>query len=623
MKFSQKVILASSMLLLISIVLLSVQQSLLVKDKVEKLVESSLMELEQGVRDAVSAQMESKRALAKSTQEIIELAPLDQGYVADVLETSVVKQGFIAVGLGYERDGLVVENDDAWEVESSYDPRTRPWYQQAKAQNRLVVTEPYVDSTTKQVVISIGAPVRSQEQFIGSLFYDVDLGGLAKLVNQTNLFDAGYLFIVTPDGTTIAHPDVNKNGENISSYLPQVRIQEGEQRFEKEGVSYLVRLTKVGSEGWFVGAVLNESTVYSAISEMRSSSLIYVVIAVVLSVLALSVLMKALMRPLGALNAAIQDIASGNGDLTKRLDTNTDPEFAEMARGFNRFTENLQQQVIQSKAISADILNGTEMSVMGAERASSAVGSQLQELEQLATAMHEMSVTALEVANNAQSAAHAVKEADQVTSAGSKVVSDTTNAISQLSLRIDQAVEEVQGLESATTNIETILKVINEIAEQTNLLALNAAIEAARAGESGRGFAVVADEVRTLASRTQESTTQIRSMIEQLQAGASSVSSVMGESKATTDVAVTHAQQADHALQEIREIMQRITDMNLQIASAAEEQSLVAEEINSNTVRIKDLSTEVSQLAAQSNDAMAQQTVYVRQQDALLNKFIV
>ncbi|EHD2249500.1 methyl-accepting chemotaxis protein [Vibrio vulnificus] len=615
MKFSQKVILASSVLLLISIVLLSVQQSLLVKDKVEKLVESSLMELEQGVRDAVSAQMESKRALAESTQEIIELSPLDQGYVADVLETSVVKQGFIAVGLGYERDGLVVENDDAWEVESSYDPRTRPWYQQAKAQNRLVVTEPYVDSTTKQVVISIGAPVRSQGQFIGSLFYDVDLGGLAKLVNQTNLFDAGYLFIVTPDGTTIAHPDVNKNGENISSYLPQVRIQEGEQRFEKEGVSYLVRLTKVGSEGWFVGAVLNESTVYSAISEMRSSSLIYVVIAVVLSVLALSVLMKALMRPLGALNAAIQDIASGNGD--------SDPEFAEMARGFNRFTENLQQQVIQSKAISAEILNGTEMSVMGAERASSAVGSQLQELEQLATAMHEMSVTALEVANNAQSAAHAVKEADQVTSAGSKVVSDTTNAISQLSLRIDQAVEEVQGLESATTNIETILKVINEIAEQTNLLALNAAIEAARAGESGRGFAVVADEVRTLASRTQESTTQIRSMIEQLQAGASSVSSVMGESKATTDVAVTHAQQADQALQEIREIMQRITDMNLQIASAAEEQSLVAEEINSNTVRIKDLSTEVSQLAAQSNDAMAQQTVYVRQQDALLNKFIV
>ncbi|MDS1862940.1 methyl-accepting chemotaxis protein [Vibrio vulnificus] len=623
MKFSQKVILASSVLLLISIVLLSVQQSLLVKDKVEKLVESSLMELEQGVRDAVSAQMESKRALAKSTQEIIELAPLDQGYVADVLETSVVKQGFIAVGLGYERDGLVLENDDAWEVESSYDPRTRPWYQQAKAQNRLVVTEPYVDSTTKQVVISIGTPVRSQGQFIGSLFYDVDLGGLAKLVNQTNLFDAGYLFIVTPDGTTIAHPDVNKNGENISSYLPQVRIQEGEQRFEKDGVSYLVRLTKVGSEGWFVGAALNESTVYSAISEMRSSSLIYVVIAVVLSVLALSVLMKALMRPLGALNAAIQDIASGNGDLTKRLDTNTDPEFAEMARGFNRFTENLQQQVIQSKAISADILNGTEMSVMGAERASSAVGSQLQELEQLATAMHEMSVTALEVANNAQSAAHAVKEADQVTSVGSKVVSDTTNAISQLSLRIDQAVEEVQGLESATTNIETILKVINEIAEQTNLLALNAAIEAARAGESGRGFAVVADEVRTLASRTQESTTQIRSMIEQLQAGASSVSFVMGESKATTDVAVTHAQQADHALQEIREIMQRITDMNLQIASAAEEQSLVAEEINSNTVRIKDLSTEVSQLAAQSNDAMAQQTVYVRQQDALLNKFIV
>ncbi|ANS84795.1 Methyl-accepting chemotaxis protein PctA [Vibrio scophthalmi] len=623
MRFSQKIVAASSALLLVTVVLLSVQQSVLVKNEVETLVDTSLTELEQGVSTAVSAEMNDKRALAKSVSEMIQLDPNNRDYVSDVLETSVVKQSFIAVGFGYEADGSLVENDDAWEVESSYEPRTRPWYIEAKSRGEVVVTSPYVDPTTKKVIISIGAPVKSAGQFIGSLFYDVELNALADLVNQTNLFNAGYLFIVTQDGTTIAHPDAQRNGDKLSSYLPQVSIKEGVQKFERDGKPYLVRLTEVGSEGWYVGALVDESVAFSAIDDMRNSSMIYTVIALVLSVLVLSLLIKVLMRPLVVLNKAIQDVASGEGDLTQRLDTNTDEEFAELAKGFNTFTENLQQQIIQSKAISAEILMGSEQSVVGAQQASVAVASQLEELEQLATAMHEMSVTAMEVANNAQGASEAVKEAEQATSTGSQVVSDTTNAISQLSLRVDQAVEEVAGLESATSNIETILKVINDIADQTNLLALNAAIEAARAGDSGRGFAVVADEVRTLAQRTQQSTTEIRSMIEQLQAGASSVSNAMNESKTTADIAVTHAQQADQSLQEIRNIIQSITDMNMQIASAAEEQSLVAEEINSNTVRIKDLSTQVSDAAIQSNQAMSEQIGHVRQQDELLNKFVV
>ncbi len=203
------------------------------------------------------------------------------------------------------------------------------------------------------------------------------------------------------------------------------------------------------------------------------------------------------------------------------------------------------------------------------------------------------------------------------------MVSDTTESINALSARIDQAVEEVQGLESATANIETILEVINDIADQTNLLALNAAIEAARAGESGRGFAVVADEVRTLASRTQQSTTEIRTMIEQLQSGAKSVSDAMTESKHTAVSAVDNSQAANIALERIGSAIMRITEMNTQIAAAAEQQSLVAEEINTNTVKIKDLSTQVAETTENSSIAMQAQTENVREQDAVLNKFIV
>ncbi|EKO3405227.1 methyl-accepting chemotaxis protein [Vibrio fluvialis] len=623
MRFSQKIVAASSALLLIIILLLSIQQLSTVRSEVESLVNSSLKEMVAGVKNTITSEMTSKKALAQSMTEVLELNPEERAYVKNVLEKPKLKSSFLAVGLGYDADGTVVENDDGWEPGADYDPRKRPWFVDAKRVGKLTVTDPYVDVSTKKTIISIGTPVYENGQFKAAMFYDLELTKLADLVNSINLFDAGYLFIVTADGTTIAHPDTKNNGQKLNSYLPQVQLKEGTQRIEIDGHPFMVNFTLVPSENWYIGAIIDESIAFAAVSDLRNSSIIYTVIGLVLSVIGLSLLIKVLMRPLGVLNDAIQDVASGQGDLTKRLSTDTDKEFAELAKGFNIFTETLQHQIKQSKAIGEEIMRGAEQTMGTVHGSAEAMRAQLQELEQLATAMHEMAVTATEVANNAQGAASAAKEADDATVEGSRVVSDTTKSIDRLSAHIEMAVEEVRGLESATANIETILKVINDIADQTNLLALNAAIEAARAGESGRGFAVVADEVRTLAQRTQQSTTEIRSMIEQLQAGASSVSVAMNESKSTAEDAVAKSQLADAALQRIRNAIQQISDMNIQIASAAEEQSLVAEEINNNTVKIKDLSTQVSESAEEANIAMQVQTENVREQDAILNKFIV
>ncbi|CAI2306146.1 methyl-accepting chemotaxis protein [Vibrio parahaemolyticus] len=623
MKFRHKVVTASSILLLITVSLLSTQQVMTIRSQTQEHINSSVKEILTSVSNTVQSEMNAKKDLARSITEIIELSPNDRTYVKDILEKPTPKSSFLAIGFGYESNGFVIENDDGWDAGPDYDPRQRPWFIAAKNKGDLAVTDPYVDASSKNVIISVGTPVKQNGQFLAGMFYDLELTTLSDLVNQVNLFDAGYLFLVTDDGTTIAHPQSKYNGEKLNSYLPQVDLNKATQHIEVDNNPYMVSLTHIPSENWYVGAIIDETAAYSVVGELRNSAIIYSIIAVLASVIALTLLIRTLMRPLDTLNTAIKDVASGKGDLTQRLETDTDQEFSELAKNFNTFMENLQQQIIESKSISDQILTGTQITAEGARDSAGAIQTQLQELEQLATAMHEMSVTATEVANNAQGAASAAKEADQATIEGSSVVSESTQTINMLSDSIDLAVEEVQVLESATANIETILKVINDIADQTNLLALNAAIEAARAGESGRGFAVVADEVRTLAQRTQESTTEIRSMIEQLQSGASSVASAMHQSKGSAVEAVEKADLANDALQRIRDAIQRISDMNLQIASAAEEQSLVAEEINNNTVNIKDLSTQVADSANRTNEAMQSQHDNVRKQDEILNRFTV
>ncbi|HCE2150592.1 methyl-accepting chemotaxis protein [Vibrio parahaemolyticus] len=623
MKFRHKVVTASSILLLITVSLLSTQQVMTIRSQTQEHINSSVKEILTSVSNTVQSEMNAKKDLARSITEIIELSPNDRTYVKDILEKPTPKSSFLAIGFGYESNGFVIENDDGWDAGPDYDPRQRPWFIAAKNKGDLVVTDPYVDASSKNVIISVGTPVKQNGRFLAGMFYDLELTTLSDLVNQVNLFDAGYLFLVTDDGTTIAHPQSKYNGEKLNSYLPQVDLNKATQHIEVDNNPYMVSLTHIPSENWYVGAIIDETAAYSVVGELRNSAIIYSIIAVLASVIALTLLIITLMRPLDTLNTAIKDVASGKGDLTQRLETDTDQEFSELAKNFNTFMENLQQQIIESKSISDQILTGTQITAEGARDSAGAIQTQLQELEQLATAMHEMSVTATEVANNAQGAASAAKEADQATIEGSSVVSESTQTINMLSDSIDLAVEEVQVLESATANIETILKVINDIADQTNLLALNAAIEAARAGESGRGFAVVADEVRTLAQRTQESTTEIRSMIEQLQSGASSVASAMHQSKGSAVEAVEKADLANDALQRIRDAIQRISDMNLQIASAAEEQSLVAEEINNNTVNIKDLSTQVADSANRTNEAMQSQHDNVRKQDEILNRFTV
>ncbi|WP_434011756.1 methyl-accepting chemotaxis protein [Pseudomonas entomophila] len=248
---------------------------------------------------------------------------------------------------------------------------------------------------------------------------------------------------------------------------------------------------------------------------------------------------------------------------------------------------------------------------------------QHREIEQVATAANEMSATAQDVAHNASQAAQAARGADQAAREGLALVDANRQAIGRLANGMDTAMQEARALESRSEQIGSVLEVIRAIAEQTNLLALNAAIEAARAGEAGRGFAVVADEVRNLAQRTQVSVEEIRQVIEGLQQGTRDVVEAMHGGQRQAQDSATQMEQTLPALQRIGEAVAVITDMNLQIASAAEEQSAVAEEVNRNVAGIRDVTESLSGQADESARISQALNRLANQQQALMEQFRV
>ena len=300
--------------------------------------------------------------------------------------------------------------------------------------------------------------------------------------------------------------------------------------------------------------------------------------------------------------------AMAKGDLTYKMNIAGKDEYAWMCWEYSQSRKGFAKLINQILGSTGQLAAAAEELSTITEQSNSGVVRQQSETQQVATAMNEMSATVTEVAQNAANAATAAQEADDASKAGSDVVNTTVATINELAGEVMRTGEVIENLKQDSVSIGKVLDVIRDIAEQTNLLALNAAIEAARAGEQGRGFAVVADEVRTLASRTQQSTQEINEMIERLQNGANEAVDVMEHGRNMAEESVEQAAKAGQALESITSVVDNIKGMNIQIASAAEEQSATAEEINRNIVNISDIAQETSKGSQQtfnSSDELA------------------
>lgn len=318
-----------------------------------------------------------------------------------------------------------------------------------------------------------------------------------------------------------------------------------------------------------------------------------ITIIVVLAVLILlsQIISRSVVNPINML-AEVMKRAQQNKDLTQRVNIEGKDEIVQMADVFNQMMSAFSQLIQQVFDSSRQLNVAAEELTVITGQTSRGVMSQQSDSEQVATAMNEMTATVQEVARYASQAAEASRTADDETKAGKQVVMDAIDGINQLAKQVQVGAISIKDLQKESENIGSVLSVIQGIAEQTNLLALNAAIEAARAGESGRGFAVVADEVRTLAKRSHDSTEEIKKIIDRLQNEAEKAVRVMDEELVQAQQSVEKAEKAGQSLDIIAESVTSIRDMNTHIASAAEEQSAVAEEINRNIVSIAQVAEE-------------------------------
>ncbi|MEK8082197.1 methyl-accepting chemotaxis protein [Pseudomonas sp. XK-1] len=375
--------------------------------------------------------------------------------------------------------------------------------------------------------------------------------------------------------------------------------------------------------GWIIGSGVYVDDVQAEFQAEALKAIAIGAAIAILMVVLLLLIVRSITHPLQQAVSAMANIASGDGDLTRSLDTSGSDELTALARHFNAFTDKLRQVIRQSLDSAGELDKAANAldQVSGAAQQHSE--QQSQQMELVATAINEVTYGVQDVAKNAEHASSEVHAAEEQAQQGLQNIDASLRQINQLSGTINQAVEVIQTLAEESTQIGSVLEVIRSIAEQTNLLALNAAIEAARAGEQGRGFAVVADEVRLLAQRTQKSTAEIQGMIERLQGNSEAAVKVINESSRASQQTIEQASQAGASLTLIANGLRNLTGLNASIASATLQQSHVVEDINQNVTQAASLAHNNALAAEQSSEAGRHLGQLAEQLNGLLGQFRV
>ncbi|PTO94906.1 methyl-accepting chemotaxis protein [Vibrio sp. 10N.286.48.B8] len=548
--------------------------------------------------------------------------------VVPFLKQARVAGGFDDIFLGTPEGGMYRSHPER--NRAGYDPRQRPWYQEANAAGKQIITTAYQDAITKALLVTIAEPVRHNGQLVGVVGADVLIDQLVNDVISLDVGDNAHAMLIdASDGTFLAHPDsalslkpVSQLSNDISMPIIENAVRTGSIEIIKErGAEKLLYFTKVPNTNWIFAIQMDKATEEANHSTLLTQLITTAVVITLIVIVLVSWLVSFLFRDLNRVSAALEEIASGEGDLTQRLEPKSDDEIGKLAENFNRFVGNMHTMVIKLSEVSAALGNQARQTASQAEERSARIQMQQDEINMVATAVNEMAAATQEIAGNADHTAQNSSEAVGACEHGTGQVTQTQSSIQNLAQEVQIATNVILELEEHGNSINAILSNIQGIAEQTNLLALNAAIEAARAGEQGRGFAVVADEVRVLSQRTHGSTQEIQQTIELLQGTTGKAVNIMNDSRTLAETSVDDANSAAASLTQIHAAVERISDMATQIASAAEEQASVTSEITRNTEGIRDVSNELADEAHQAAEQAAQLSELSHELESEISRF--